>query len=75
LNAGVALAAAAAAKDAAQIRDLHIQVTDAPTSTVDRKLTVDENFSLTLNEDWTLFIDLATTFSTSPKHHIVSLDL
>jgi hypothetical protein len=65
--------AAAAAENAAQIRDLHIQVAGAPTSTVDRKLMVGENFSFTLNENWTLSLDLTTTFPTSPQHHVVSL--
>jgi hypothetical protein len=71
---GWLLAAAVVAEDAVEIRDLYLQVVGPNSSLLDKHLTVGENLSFALNENWTLSLDLTTTFLTQPKHQIVALE-
>jgi hypothetical protein len=68
------LTTAAVAVDAVEIRHLHIHVTDGSNSILDRKIEVGEKVSFELNENWTLSLDLTTTFLSQPRSQVVAIE-
>jgi hypothetical protein len=49
-------------------------VIGAGDTTVEKKLNIGENMPFGLNDNWTLSLDFAKIFQTSPKHHVVALE-